>query len=240
MNNVLPLVGHMTHEQKAAVRTRVATVVDRLTSLLDDMIAALDQLDGDAEAEGGGDEEPELGWAETEPRWGRYTLITGEPSLGWTATLNQASDRWLGATDDTEDEHDGAEPDVDDEAGGDDEPSLCGQCVTVGRSMVDGTPLWPEQTQVRDSGFDQTHWSSGGDHDLEAEHDGREPELGWTPQEAARLCPYDSRGLEEALEGSDDEREHACTDDNGIADSGGADESTTSTWQCSRSMPNES
>jgi hypothetical protein len=77
---------------------------------------------------------------------------------------------------------------------------------------------------VRDSGFDQTRWSSGGDHDLEAEHDGREPGLEWTPQEAARLCPYDSRGLEQVLEGYDDEREHALTDDNGIADSGGADE----------------
>jgi hypothetical protein len=106
MSNVLPLVGHMTHEQKAAVRTRVAAVVDRLTTVLDDMIAALDQLDGDGEAE----------------------------------------------------------------------------------------------------------------------HDGREPELGWTPQEAARLCPYDSRGLEQALEGSDDEREHACTDDNGIGDGGGLSE----------------
>jgi hypothetical protein len=37
-------MGHVTHEQKAAVRTRVAAVVDRLGGPLDDMIATLDQI----------------------------------------------------------------------------------------------------------------------------------------------------------------------------------------------------
>jgi hypothetical protein len=64
------------------------------------MIAALDQLDGDAEAEEGGDEEPELGWAEGEVRWGRYSsgVDGGEPSLGWTSTINQLTPTWQGAT----------------------------------------------------------------------------------------------------------------------------------------------
>jgi hypothetical protein len=99
---------------------------------------------------------------------------------------------------------DGHMPDQGEE-GGDEEPSLCGQCVTLGRSMVDGTPLWPEQTQVRDSGFDQTHWSSGGDSDCEAEHDGREPSLGWTAAaygHSPRHVP--AVDLEEDYEGEDD------------------------------------
>jgi hypothetical protein len=56
---------------------------DRLTTVLDDMIVALDQLDGDAEAEAeaGDDEKPELGLAETEGSSGRYAPSTGEPSL---------------------------------------------------------------------------------------------------------------------------------------------------------------
>jgi hypothetical protein len=139
---MVPLVGHMTAEQKAAVRTRVEAVVHRLTAVLEDMIAALDQLDGDPDLESSMGYQPYPDECEGDGS-------DNEPSLGWTSTVNQSAGAWHGPIDgygfvDREDEHDGAEPDVDHEDGGDDEPSLCGQCVTVGRSMVDGTPLWPE------------------------------------------------------------------------------------------------
>ena len=67
-------------------------------------------------------------------------------------------------------------PDLED--GGDHEPSLGSPNVRLGRVMVDGTPLWPEQEQRIDPGFDQSGWSTlSGCADLEEEHDGREPDV---------------------------------------------------------------
>lgn len=90
-----------------------------------------------------------------------------EPSLSSLEAERQL--RWAhGGRDDLEEDA------CDLEDGRDAEPSLCGQAVIIGRSMVDGSALWPQQIQAVNSGVDQTHWSGGSDQDLEAEFDGRE------------------------------------------------------------------
>lgn len=79
------------------------------------------------------------------------------------------------------------------EDGGDEEPSLCGQAVIIGRSMIDGSAQWPQQSQTVDSGVDQTYWSGGGDQDLEAEFDGREE--GYDREEDEEREKKDAREL---------------------------------------------
>jgi hypothetical protein len=162
----------MTHEQKAMVRARVEAVVDRLTTVLEDMIAALDQLDGDPDLESSMGYQPYPDECEGDG-------ADNEPSLGWTATVNQSAAGWRGPTDgygciDREDEHDGREPDADLEPtlGGSEPYGTVEYMATMeGRHLV--------TFAVRES---QAHWAEGATDDREA------------------------------------------GDDNGIADSGGADE----------------
>ncbi len=112
MSNVIALVGHMAPEQRAAVRTRVALVVEKLTTVREDNIAALDPHDGDAERE------PTKGSVapghvdEAEAAGVGQNYLDDEPSLGWTSTNNQASRNRLGGTSDVEEEHDGREPEL--------------------------------------------------------------------------------------------------------------------------------
>lgn len=135
------------------------------------LIAALDELEVD----------PDL-----EPSTSALTLGYGpsgvldecedagedEPSLGWTASNAQGGPGWLADDDDREEEHDGAELDVDGE------PWL--GSIEVG---IEWGETWEGvQSYVR-VGIDQRDWGLSGDRDLEAEHDGREPQGDEEPEE---------------------------------------------------------
>lgn len=103
----------------------------RLEATIDNLIALLDEIDGDADRESSGDDEPVLGWPDEWTGRGASMLhITGdddrelegehdedggdaepdhdgESSLGWTITGS------MGGTDDRVEEHDGSELSLD-------------------------------------------------------------------------------------------------------------------------------
>src|SRR5262249_19421016 len=108
-----------------------------------------DLFDPDPDLEAEPDSEPNMGWTESEARYGRYSGPQDddrEPSLGSSDNRFCQIDWASGTRDEREDKHDGREPDVDDE------PSL-GSLNRV----------------------NQRGWGSSGTNDLEDEHDGREP-----------------------------------------------------------------
>jgi len=77
-------------------REEVAQTIERL-------IAILDEIDGEAELEPTGDDEPTLGWPAGGMRMVGSTMDgEAEPSLGWTGNVNQASRNRLGEGEDYE------------------------------------------------------------------------------------------------------------------------------------------
>jgi hypothetical protein len=202
------------------VRMRAAHAFrQHLELAAENLIELLDEIDGDPDFE-------------NHPDHGEHTGIEPdadeEGSLGWTATLRQEGRHWRGALDwcpwhvdveaddsDHEDEHDGCEPDVDDE------PSL-GACEIGTMSGRDFYGRW----FFKDTGWDQTQWSSGGCSDREEEHDGREPgedaeySLGWTdaPLQEGQNWQGD------LTRASDRELDEA---ENGLADAGAVEEACT-------------
>lgn len=117
---VAAVIAQISPDEREAARQRIAAAIERLGAILDELIASLDHLDGDPDLEPNMGEPNKYGLDELEG-----ALIgddaDAEPSLGWTATLNQTARQWHGAIDDMETEHDGLEPDCDSENGGDDE-----------------------------------------------------------------------------------------------------------------------
>ena len=85
MSNVIALIGHMTDEEKVAVRTRVAAVVNKLTIVLEEMIAALDQLDGEP------DLEPTMGYVPPGHVGGTRFEYKGQMSLSLVCHLSISS-----------------------------------------------------------------------------------------------------------------------------------------------------
>ncbi len=95
----------------------------RAEAAIDFLLLLIDEIDGDADLEDGGDLEPSLAALERHPE-----CIPGETWLDAPyRTCDGAQTSWTkGARDDREDEHDGAEPDVDDELSGDEEEPALG------------------------------------------------------------------------------------------------------------------
>lgn len=96
------------------------TIRQTAEATIEQLLALVDRLDGDADLEDTGDDEPSLGALERHPdcmpgdSWRRRHQRDGA-HLAWSA----------GSRDDAEDEHDGREDDADDELTGDEEePSL--------------------------------------------------------------------------------------------------------------------
>lgn len=153
-----------------------------LEGLIEAAIDALDQIDGDLDAEDGADAEPSFGWTEREGRFGVRHQVPDE----------------LEPDNDAEDGAD-AEPDEDLEDGGDDEPtlgwtervqagvSLDGECEPslgwTAAEAAEGVPFRRSETLP--------FYREGGD----------EPSLGWTEDEAV-FGEYTGSGqdLEEASE----------------------------------------
>lgn len=105
-------------EHPAVTRQRLRR---RLTLLIDRLITALDEIDGDPDLEEGGDDEP--------------TLSAAIPQTTWEGS----QDAWVQGSDDEREEacedegaeHDGREPEEDDDKS-DYEASLCGISFGVG------------------------------------------------------------------------------------------------------------
>ena len=137
------------------LRAEAKQEVDRLIEFLDTTGPDPDLEDG-ADDELTGDDEPSFGWCDIEARKNRY--------------VEQHYDE--GEEDDPGEESDEGE------ANGDDEPSLGWTNPQPGRQLSQGDSLWSRyQSPIVDEGIDQT--SLGGVatiEDLEAEHDGREPD----------------------------------------------------------------
>jgi hypothetical protein len=104
------------HASAAARRIRRS-----VEAAIEQLIALIDSIDGDADFEHGGDLEPSLGALERHPQ-----CIEGTWRYRPCHDRDGAQARWAGGScDDRENEHDGREPDVDNELSGDEEePSL--------------------------------------------------------------------------------------------------------------------
>jgi hypothetical protein len=87
-------------------------------------------------------------------------------------------------------EYDAEADDADDEDAGNDEPSLGAPEAFPGRMVIDGGAIWPEQTQIRNPGLDQSNWAKSGTQDPKDQHDGRESDAGGVA---------DADGLAEAM-----------------------------------------
>ncbi|WP_375782933.1 hypothetical protein ACE10Z_23755 [Bradyrhizobium sp. Pha-3] len=114
---MLELTGKLQMElQWRRLRKRAEAAIDYLLLLLD-------QIDGEADLEDGGDLEPSLAALERHPE-----CIPGESWLNAPyRTGDGAQTCWnKGSRDDREDEHDGREPNVDDELSGDEEEPALG------------------------------------------------------------------------------------------------------------------
>ena len=149
LENGLERLGGL-YEQMAARAAMLQAGLERLNGLRAGMIDQLDALDGDADLEADGSDEPSLGGlgcnyvigggmddredqCEDEGADESDTSADdhGEPSLGWGFTANQ---QWLESSPtDLEAEHDGREPTEDDEPDSDAEPDLDSDCA------------WPEE-----------------------------------------------------------------------------------------------
>jgi len=178
MSRVIALVKHMSPDQRDAVRSRVATVVEQLTGVLDEMIAALDQIDGDDSLEANGDE-LDASFPNGGFRAMQHPCEDAEPSLGWTTTLNQAGNRGLSDCNDLEDD-------------ADKEPSLGALERHPSGGFFGGNDRLAS---------DQTRWGAGRTDDLEEQCEGgggdddvRDNPIEPTPIEAQLLLDHHQRG----------------------------------------------
>jgi hypothetical protein len=225
------------HKALAKLRAEAEEQIERLIEFVDRIEGEPDLEDADEDDDR--ESEPSLGWA-----GGRGCSLgtvpnaffvdcelddaNDEPSLGvcerhpshysWSARNAGGSQiGWAhgGNTRDLEgDAHE------DDEPGGDEEPSLGWETGSIGRVMVDGDAIWPDQTQARDPGIDQT-WISGrvSEEDLEGEFDGREDGADLEPN-LGSPSPYSENANQVgwASGGDQNEREDDHAEKFGIGD----------------------
>lgn len=99
------LARHRAIARKQAIRKEAAAEIERL-------LALLDRLDGDPDLEPSEDSEPTLGWSAGGAPVRAFDSADGEvePSLGWTAIIDQTSRNRLGDVEDREKDEADREP----------------------------------------------------------------------------------------------------------------------------------